>query len=115
MLYGMKDILFCNMEAIHDFHRSWVKHFCSVYLYVCPLDFDEVVQLILFHRVFLPQLEQCGNDHLAAANCFVTHASQLEMYVTYCTYQAKSDSVFKEYCGFFAVSVMLVWLHFLFV
>jgi len=64
------------------------------------------MQLILFHRVFLPQLEQCGDDHLAVANCFVTHASQLEMYVTYCTYQAKSDSVFKEYCGFFAVSVI---------
>ena len=59
----------------------------------------------LFHRTFLPQLEQCSNDHLALANCFVSHASQLEMYVTYCTYQAKSDSVFKEYCGFFAVSV----------
>ena len=60
----------------------------------------------LFYRVFLPQLEQCCNDHLAVASCFVSHASQLEMYVNYCTFQAKSDSVFKEYCGFFAVSVI---------
>lgn len=62
-------------------------------------------RLFILHRVFLPQLEQCSDDHIAVASCFVNHARQLEMYVNYCTYQAKSDSVFKEYCSFFAVSV----------
>jgi len=57
-----------------------------------------------YSSVFLPELERCNDDYLALASCFVTHAPQLEMYVTYCTYQAKSDSVFREYCGFFAVS-----------
>ena len=59
---------------------------------------------LFYSSVFLPELEQCGEDYLALASCFVTHAPQLEMYITYCTYQAKSDSVFREYCGFFAVS-----------
>ena len=87
------DIILQNMSKIYHIFTFGSLKFIKPY------------NSYLIHRTFLPQLEQCGNDHLAVANCFVSHADKLEMYVNYCTYQAKSDSVFKEYCGFFAVSV----------
>lgn len=88
---GKERMVFCNIEAIYEWHREYVVVFKSV----------QRSQHFSLHSFFLKSLYTCIENPSELAPVVKKSERKLHMYVVYCQNKPVSEHIVTEHVGYF--------------